>query len=93
MKRVNRLLLSGLALFVLRSDLTAAEYGVYGPDGKWLIEGHGVDPDLLVDNLPRSTYQGEDAQLKAAVAQLQEQIRLQPMAVPPAPPHPDKSFK
>src|SRR5205823_14328019 len=22
---------------------TAAETGVYGPEGKWLIEGHGVD--------------------------------------------------
>jgi tricorn protease len=72
---------------------SAAEYGVYGPEGKWLIEGHGVDPDLVVDNLPHATYQGEDAQLKAAVTQLQEQIRLQPVPVPPAPPHPDKSLK
>ena len=72
---------------------SAAEYGVYGPEGKWLIEGYGVDPDLVVDNLPHSTYQGEDAQLQAAVTQLREQIRLQPVAVPPVPPHPDKSFK
>jgi UPF0042 nucleotide-binding protein len=31
---------------------TAAEMGVYGPEGQWLIEGHGVDPDIVVDNLP-----------------------------------------
>ncbi len=37
---------------------TAAETGVYGPDGKWLIEGHGVDPDIVVDNLPHATYEG-----------------------------------
>ena len=48
---------------------SAAEYGVYGPEGKWLIEGHGVDPDLTVDNLPHRTFEGEDAQLKAAHAQ------------------------
>ena len=30
---------------------TAAETGVYA-DGKWLIEGHGVEPDIVVDNLP-----------------------------------------
>lgn len=71
---------------------TAAEYGVYGPEGKWLIEGHGVDPDIIVDNLPHATFMGEDAQLKAAIAYLQEQIRLHPVPVPPAPPHPDKSY-
>ena len=72
---------------------SAAEYGVYGPEGKWLIEGHGVDPDLVVDNLPHSTYQGEDAQLQSAMDQLQEQIRLQPVTIPAAPRHPNKSFK
>ncbi|HEV7925692.1 MAG TPA: S41 family peptidase [Verrucomicrobiae bacterium] len=72
---------------------SAAEEGVYGPEGKWLIEGHGVDPDLVVDNLPHSTFQGEDAQLKAAIRDLQEQIRLNPVTVPPHPPYPNKAFK
>ncbi len=72
---------------------SAAEHGVYGPEGKWLIEGHGVDPDIVVDNLPHATFRGEDAQLKAALDHLQQQIKLKPVTVPPAPPHPDKSFK
>jgi tricorn protease len=72
---------------------SAAEMGVYGPEGKWLIEGHGVDPDVVVDNPPHATFGGEDAQLKKAVEYLQEQIRLKPVTVPPPPPHPDKSFK
>jgi tricorn protease len=72
---------------------SAAEFGVYGPEGKWLIEGHGVDPDLVVDNLPHSTFEGEDAQLKAAIGELQEQIRLNPVTVPPRPPYPNKAFK
>ena len=46
---------------------TAAELGVYGPDGKWLIEGHGVEPDIVVDNLPHATFSGNDAQLEAAL--------------------------
>src|SRR4029077_4604416 len=29
-----------------RGMATAAEIGVYGPEGTWLIEGHGVDPDV-----------------------------------------------
>jgi tricorn protease len=72
---------------------SAAEYGVFGPEGKWLIEGHGVDPDLVVDNLPHSTYTGEDAQLKAAIRELQEQIRLHPVPPPTRPAYPDKAFK
>jgi tricorn protease len=72
---------------------SAAQVGVYGPEGKWLIEGHGVDPDQIVDNLPHSTFNGEDAQLQAAIHDLQEQIRLQPVTVPPRPPYPNKAFK
>jgi len=70
---------------------TAAEYGVYGPEGAWLIEGHGVDPDIPVDNLPHATFGGEDAQLRAAVEHLLERIREDPPTDPPAPPYPDKS--
>jgi len=72
---------------------SAAELGVYGPEGKWLIEGHGVDPDIVVDNLPYATYQGKDAQLEAAIAYLKKKIAAEPVEVPAAPPHPDKSFK
>ncbi len=72
---------------------TAAEVGVYGPKGKWLIEGHGVDPDIVVDDLPHSTYEGGDAQLEAAIRYLENEIREDPRPVPKAPPYPDKSFR
>jgi tricorn protease len=71
---------------------TAAENGVYGPEGKWLIEGHGVDPDIVVDDLPHGTFTGGDAQLDAALKYLEEEIRKDPRPVPKAPPYPDKSF-
>jgi tricorn protease len=69
---------------------TAAEIGVYGPEGQWLIEGHGVDPDVVVDNLPRATFDGSDAQLEAAILYLQAKIRTDPVPVPPAPAYPNK---
>ncbi|AIE86228.1 protease [Fimbriimonas ginsengisoli Gsoil 348] len=71
---------------------TAAEYGVYGPEGKWLIEGHGVDPDFVVDNLPHATFLGKDAQLEAALAYLAKEIKDKPVPVPPAPKYPNKAF-
>jgi len=54
---------------------TAAEIGVYAPEGIWLIEGHGVDPDIVVDNLPHATFAGQDAQLEAAIRYLEETDR------------------
>jgi tricorn protease len=71
---------------------TAAELGVYGPEGKWLIEGHGVEPDIVIDNLPHETFGGSDAQLKAALDLLKEEIRTDPRPVPAPPAYPDKAF-
>jgi tricorn protease len=75
-----------------RGMATAAETGVYGPEGNWLIEGHGVDPDIIVDNLPFETFNGRDAQLEAAVKHLEDLIDKDPRPVPPAPKYPDKRF-
>ena len=72
---------------------SAAQIGVYGPDGTWLIEGRGVEPDTVVDNLPHATFAGSDAQLQAALDLLKQQIKDDPRPVPPHPPYPDKSFK
>ncbi|MFT3948365.1 MAG: S41 family peptidase [Agriterribacter sp.] len=80
----NRLIDNGVA--------TAAEFGVYGPEGKWLIEGEGVIPDIEVDNLPFETYKGKDAQLEYAVKHLQQLIKDKPVPVQPPPPHPRKNF-
>jgi tricorn protease len=80
-------------VLVDRGIASAAEIGVYGPEGDWLIEGHGVEPDIVVDNLPHATFKGKDAQLEAAVKYLQEMIEKDPRPVPSAPAYPDKSFK
>ena len=80
----NRLADQGIA--------TAAEMGVYGPERKWLIEGHGVDPDITVDNLPHATFEGEDAQLEAAIRLMADQIKEHPQPVPAPPPYPNKAF-
>ncbi len=71
---------------------TAGETGVYA-DGKWLIEGHGVDPDQVVDNLPHASFTGSDAQLSAALTLLKQQIATDPRPVPQHPPYPNKSFR
>ncbi len=74
-----------------RGIASAAEYGVYGPERKWLVEGHGVDPDIVIDNTPHETFEGKDAQLDEAIKYLKEQIKEHPVVLPPPPAYPDKS--
>jgi tricorn protease len=76
----NRLSDGGLA--------RAPQSGVYGPERKWLIEQHGVDPDIVIDNLPRATFEGHDAQLDAAVKFLLDEIKREPRVPPPPPDYP-----
>ena len=81
----NRLTDNGIA--------RAPMFGVYGPEGEWLIEGKGFVPDIELDNLPHETFNGKDAQLDYAIKLLKEKIEEDPRDVPPVPPHPDKSFE
>jgi tricorn protease len=81
----NRLTDNGVA--------SAPMHGVYGPEGEWLIEGHGFVTDIEVVNLPHETFNGKDAQLDAAIQLLLEKIKEDPRDVPPVPDYPDKSFR
>lgn len=81
----NRLVDNGIA--------SAAENGVFGPESQWLIEGRGVEPDMVVDNLPFESYKGKDAQLEFAINYLKKQLQTNPVTMPKVPAYPDKSFK
>jgi tricorn protease len=85
--------LSSSNFLVDRGIATAAEFGVFGPEGEWLIEGHGVDPDIVVDNLPHATFNGKDAQLEAAIEFLKKKIQEEPIEPLTPPAHPDKQRK
>lgn len=39
-------------------------------DGGWTIENHGVDPDIVVENLPQEVAGGKDSQLERGLAEL-----------------------
>jgi tricorn protease len=89
--RGGEIWLSSSNRLVDRGIATAAEYGVYGPEGEWIIEGWGAEPHQIVDNPPHGTFGGEDAQLRAAIEYLQGRIAAEPVTVPPPPAYPDKS--
>jgi tricorn protease len=84
--------LSASNFLVDQGIATSAEFGVFGPEGTWLIEGHGVEPDIVVDNLPHATFKGKDAQLEAAIAYLKKRIKEKPIPDVVVPKYPDKSL-
>jgi tricorn protease len=70
---------------------TPPQFAPYGLDGRWLIEGHGVDPDIVVENVPGDVLAGRDAQLEKAIEILMPMVEADPRQIPDPPPYPDKS--
>jgi tricorn protease len=62
----------------------------YGRDGKWLVENHGADPDVLQDNDPGSVMAGRDLQLEKAVLVALQKVKDQPWQFPPVPAYPKR---
>jgi tricorn protease len=51
-------------------NVNVPEFAYATAEGKWAIEGHGVDPDIAVENDPKSVMEGHDPQLERGVAEL-----------------------
>jgi tricorn protease len=66
------------------------EFGFTNAKGEWIIEGHGVDPDIEVDNDPASLIQGKDPQLERAVAEVMKKLQETPPKLPTRPADPVK---
>ena len=69
--------------------VTAPRYAIYGLNGDWEVEGHGIAPDVEVQELPKDVAAGHDAQLERAVAIVLEQLKQHPVVLPPIPPYPN----
>ena len=70
---------------------TPPQFGLFGLDRTWLIEGHGVVPDIEVQNWPGDVVAGKDAQLDAAIENVMKSIQENPVQFPEVPEYPDKS--
>jgi tricorn protease len=66
--------------------ITIPEDARYGLDSQWVIENHGVDPDITVDDSPADWMRGHDVQLEAAIAHLLGELQKKPSNLPPPPP-------
>jgi tricorn protease len=73
-------------------QLFRPEFAPYSKDGKdWIIEGHGVDPDIVVDNDPGKEFKGEDQQLDRGIEEIQTEMKTKSYELPPIPPFPNRN--
>ncbi len=84
--------ISGSLPFTDGGSLNKPEFAPYAVDGKsWIIEGHGVDPDIVVDNDPAREFRGEDQQLDKGIEVILEELKTKGQTLPPPPAFPNKS--
>jgi tricorn protease len=67
------------------------EFGLASPEGQWVIEGIGVEPDIPVENDPKSVIEGRDPQLERGIAEVLKAIQSNPKRLPARPPAPVKT--
>ena len=86
--------INGSLPFVDGGQLFKPEFAPYSKDGKgWVIEGHGVDPDIVVDNDPATEFRGTDQQLDKGIEVVLDELKTREVTLPPIPAFPDRSIK
>lgn len=59
---------------------------LFGTDGRWFAEGHGVEPDIPVVDDPGELANGRDPQLEAAIAEVLRLLETEAQPIPEQPP-------
>lgn len=83
--------ISGVPPLIDGGYTAVPNFGFYRTDGTWGIEGHGVDPDIMVVDNPTDLANGSDPQIDAAVTYLLEAIEREGYERPQRPAEPDRS--
>ena len=69
--------------------VTAPRAAIYGLNGDWEVENHGVAPDVEVDLEPAAWRAGRDAQLEKAIEVVMQQLKEHPLPEIKRPPYPN----
>ena len=78
--------ISGSLPYMDGTDIRVPFFTNYDTHGNWIVENHGVDPDIIIDNDPLLEYKGIDQQLDKAIEVILEQLKdRKPLPKTPAP--------
>ncbi|HEX9942487.1 MAG TPA: S41 family peptidase [Thermoanaerobaculia bacterium] len=83
--------ISGHGPLIDGGQIFVPEAGSVSLKGEWIIEGHGVDPDIVVENDVASVLAGRDPQLERGVAEVLKKLKESPKAFPKRPADPVKT--
>lgn len=78
--------ISGAPSLIDGGTVTVPTFRMYNPDGTWFSEGHGVDPDIVVQEDLGAMYAGKDVQLMRAVEEAQKLLKSNAVPIPVRPP-------
>ncbi len=82
--------ITGSPRLVDGGSVTVPAFAIYSTNSQWIIEGHGVEPDIEVVDDPAAMARGADPQLERAVAELMKQLRKHPPAEIKRPAYPKR---
>ncbi|HEY2588811.1 MAG TPA: PDZ domain-containing protein [Tepidisphaeraceae bacterium] len=69
--------------------VTAPRDAIYGLNGNWEVENHGIAPDIEVEMDPKLAREGHDPQLERAVKEAMDLLEKSPPREFPKPAYPD----
>ena len=59
--------------------VTVPSLALYTPEGQWMLEGHGLEPDIEVMEDPGALAKGVDPQLERAIAEVERLLKESPI--------------
>ncbi len=83
--------ISGRGPLIDGGTVFVPEFGFITLEGEWDIENYGVDPDIEVENTPKSVIEGQDLQLERGIEEVMKMIKANPKKMPPRPKDPVKT--
>ena len=73
--------------------VTAPNLAIWTPEGGYIVENVGIEPDIMVEQTPKDVIAGKDPQLERAIAWVMDELKKNPPPAPKRPPYPDKVKK
>jgi tricorn protease len=81
--------IGGYPVLIDGGRVMAPRFGIYGLNGEWEVENHGITPDVPVEDLPKEVAAGHDQQLETGVQMVLEELKTTPPPQFNVPPYPN----
>jgi tricorn protease len=83
--------ITGAPSLIDGGTISVPTFGIYSTKGEWIIEGHGVDPDIAVVDDPSLMARGRDPQLERAIDEVLKALKENPPLETKKPAYPVRS--